>query len=238
MAPAPKRPRAFSDLDRWQVRWTSAASRRAYCCFPTPISGRHGGFAYGGALWSLRGLDRDGAVLKLMFGGGLYRYTSGCLGNAEVIGRELAATILPGWRFVRDRLIVTVFAGLDYQSHRLSPDDPSAGLRGRYIGARTGFEFWYEPTPTTMVAADASVTSIGWSYTARLAGGWRVFDLCYVGPELQGFAAGTNYRQFRAGLHVTGLHTGVFEWSAGLGWATDSDDRSGLYGKLGLLTRL
>ena len=88
-----------------------------------------------------------GSVLKLMFGGGVYRYTSGALGNVDVRGRQLAAAILPGWRFIRDGFIVTVFAGLDFQNHRLSPDDPTAGLRGSYVGLRTGFELWYEPTP-------------------------------------------------------------------------------------------
>ena len=59
----------------------------------------------------------------------------------------------------------------------------------------------------------------------------------YVGPEVQAFAAGDNYQQFRAGLHVTGFRTAEFEWSAGLGWAIDSDDRNSFYGKLGILTR-
>jgi Cellulose biosynthesis protein BcsS len=54
---------------------------------------------------------------------------------------------------------------------------------------------------------------------------------------VQTFAAGSNYQQYRAGLHVTGLRTGKFEWTTGVGWAGDSDDRSGVYGKLGLLTR-
>jgi len=198
---------------------------------------RHGGFTHGGVLWSPSGLDREGFALKLMFGGGVYRYRSGALGNAEIDGRQLAAAVLPGWRFIRNRLFVTAFAGLDLQSHRLSPDDPSAGLRGNYAGLRTGFDLWYEPSATTMVTADASVSTVGPSYSARLATGWRMFGRYYVGPELQAFAADNNYRQFRAGLHVTGLRIGEFEWSAGVGWARDSDQRSSAYGKLGVFTR-
>jgi hypothetical protein len=197
---------------------------------------RHGGFAHGGVLWSPHGLDQEGFVLKLTFGGGLYRYHSGAL-DAEVVGRQFSAAILPGWRFIRSGFIVTVFVGPEIQSHRLSPDDPSAGLRGNYVGARAGFELWYQPSAATMVAADASVSTIGLSYSARLAGGWRMLDLFYLGPELQAFAADSNYRQFRAGLHGTGLRTGAYEWSAGLGWAGDSDRRSSVYGKFGMLTR-
>jgi len=198
---------------------------------------RHGGFLHGGAVWSPNGLDHDGFAFKAMLGGGNYRYISGALDNAEVNGRLLTVSILPGWRFVHGKLFVTVFAGLDLQNHQLTPDDPSAGLRGSYIGVRGNLELWYEPTPSTMIAADGSVSTIGASYNARVAFGWRLFDRYYLGPEVQGFSAGDNYRQFRAGLHLTGLRTQVFEWSASAGWATDSDDRDGLYGKLGLLMR-
>jgi hypothetical protein len=205
--------------------------------FATTDLWHQGGFAHGGALWGLNGLDRDGPVLKLMVGGGLYHYTSGALGNIDVAGHELAAEVLPGWRFVWDRFTVTVFVGYDFQRHRLTPDDPSAGLRGSYHGARTGFELWWQPTEATMVAADASVSTIGPSYNVRLATGLRAIDAFYVGPEIQAFGADDNYRQVRAGLHITGFRTGDFEWSAGAGWATDSDDHTGAYGKLGVLTR-
>jgi hypothetical protein len=198
---------------------------------------RQGGFLHGGAVWSPAGIDRDGFALKVMTGGGEYRYRSGALGNAEVTGRVIAATILPGWRFRRDSLIVTVFAGLDYQDHRLSPDDPSAGLRGSYFGARTTIEAWYEPTTATMIAADATVSTIGPSYSARAAFGWKLFERFYVGPEVKGFAVDSNYRQFRAGMHVTAIKVGWSEWSAGAGWTIDSDSRDGFYGSLGVIVR-
>jgi hypothetical protein len=35
----------------------------------------------------------------------------------------------------------------------------------------------------------------------------------YVGPEVQGFAFDDNYRQFRAGLHLTAFKTESFEWT-------------------------
>ena len=198
---------------------------------------REGGFGYGGVVWAPDGLDRQGPVLKLVFGGGTYRYLSGALGNTEVQGHELAAAVLPGWRFVRDNLTVTVFLGYDFQQHRLTPDDPSAGLRGNYHGVRTGFELWYQPTPWSMIAADGSISTIGPGYNIRLATGVRAFEAFYVGPEVQAFGADSNYRQARAGLHITGLRTGPIEWSAGTGWALDTDHRAGAYGKIGILTR-
>lgn len=198
---------------------------------------RHGGFVQGGVLWAPNGLDREGFALKLAFGGGGYRYTSGALGSLDVDGRQWSGEALWGWRFVRGPLFLTTFVGFDIQQHRLSPDDASAGLRGGHVGVRTGFELWYEPAPNAMLAAHAFGSTVGPSYNARFAVGWRVFEAAYVGPEVQGFAFDDNYKQLRTGLHVTALRLGGLEWSAGLGWAGDSDNRASLYGRVGLLTR-
>jgi hypothetical protein len=198
---------------------------------------RNGGFAHGGLLWAPKGLGRDGPVLKLMFGTGAYRYLSGSLGNVEVVGGVLSGGILPGWRFVRGPVTLTAYLGFDIQHHRLVPDDPSARPRGTHAGVRTGMELWYSPTPATMIQADASVSSIDASYNARLATGLRASRWFYFGPEVQSFAAGQNYKQFRAGGHVTSLRFADREWSAGFGWTWDTDHRSGLYGRLGLASR-
>jgi hypothetical protein len=197
---------------------------------------RNGGFLHGGVLWSPDGLDRDGLIVKAMISGGSYRYISGALGNAEVDGRELAAQLLGGWRFIRGKTELKLFAGLDLQNHRLSPDDPSSSLRGGDVGVRIAFELWNEPSPQTMLAADGSLSSIGTNYSLRAAAGWRINDLFYIGPEAQTFAT-DDYRQVRVGAHVTGLKTGAFEWSAGAGFAHDSDRRDGTYVRLGVLTR-
>lgn len=197
---------------------------------------RNGAFLHGGVLWSPDGLDRDGVVLKAVFGSGRYRYYSGALGK-DVTGDVYSASLLTGWRFTHGTFVATVFGGPDWQRHRLTPDDPGAGLRGAQFGGRAGFELWYEPSAQTMVAADASATTIGPSYSAQLRLGWKMLGRYYVGPEASAFAFDDNYRQFRLGLHITSYRTGWAEWSAGFGWATDSDDRSSPYGRIGVIGR-
>jgi hypothetical protein len=88
-----------------------------------------------------------------------------------------------------------------------------------------------------MIAAHGSVSSIGPSYDARAALGWRINDAFYLGPEIGGFAGGDTYKQFRAGLHMTGLRYSWVEWSAAAGWAIDSDDRDGFYARIGMTAR-
>lgn len=197
---------------------------------------RDGAFLHGGVLWAANGLDREGLVFKLMTSGGTYRYRSGALGNAEVTGREFAAHALAGWRFVRKNLVMTIFGGLDIESHDQSPQDPGSSLKGGDTGAVANIELWYEPGANMMIAADASVSSIGPRHGGRLALGRRIFERVYVGPEVQYFRT-DDYSQYRIGAHFTGWKTETAEWTAAVGWTKDSDDHSGAYGRLGLNIR-
>lgn len=192
---------------------------------------RNGYFSHGGFFWAPQGLNEDGPVLKLLLYGGLYHYQAG---TTRITGEQLAAAALPGWRFKRDGLELTLFAGLDVQDHRFSPADPNR-LRGTHAGARAGFDVWYEPLPDGMLTASASVSTVGTSYWTRAAAGWRVFDL-WLGPEIH--ASGDDaYRQLRFGVHATSLRVWGYEWSAGAGWVTDTDRRDGMYGRIGVLVR-
>jgi hypothetical protein len=217
-------------------RREQAADAPTFLIFSGGDLWREGGFLHGGLLWSPGGLDEDGFTLKLLFGSGAYRYRSGALGDAEVTGRQLSAAFMPGWRFKREFFELTVFAGLDAQNHELSPTDPSAALQGSHTGVRAGFDFWYEPTRSTMLALDASVSMIGPSYTMRGAYGWRFSDRGYFGPET-GMLVCDDYRQYRFGLQMIAFKTTSFDMSAAAGYARDSSKRSGAYGRLGLLRR-
>jgi hypothetical protein len=194
---------------------------------------RNGGFAHGGFLWAYQGLDADGPVFKLLLNGGFYRYRGGTTGFT---GRQVMAAALPGWRFKRGTLELTVFAGLDAQDHRCTPADPGNRLTGTHVGARGGFDVWSEPLHDAMLTGSVSLSTVGSSYWTRAAAGWRVFDMVWLGPEVH--ASGDDvYRQFRVGVHATSLRLYGYEWSVGAGWATDSDDRDGVYGRLEVLVR-
>ena len=198
---------------------------------------RDGQFMHGGFLWSPGGLDQEGFILKAMVSGGRYRYLSGALNNIWVTGTEEGVQVLPGWHFKWNRLETKLFAGLDIKNDITVPFDPSNGLHGTAIGARVTVDLWFEPTPATMLAANASLTSINTDYAARIAYGWRWHDWFYVGPEAQAYAC-EGYRQMRLGVHLTALKTGGWEWSAGGGWSHTDDSRTGAYLRLGILTRL
>lgn len=202
---------------------------------------RNGLFAYGGLLTAPGGFDDDGLMLKLLFSGGFYGYNAGDLGGERVIGFEGTTQILPGFRIKRFGVEAKVFLGLDFERHKLWPDDPANRLQGSDVGVRFAAEFWTEPTPATMVAANLSLSSIATNSSGRFAFGWRVCedlfeDGFYIGPETQYFGA-DGYSHWRFGMHMTAFKTDGYEWSAGIGYAHDVDGEGGPYLRLGFNVR-
>jgi hypothetical protein len=193
----------------------------------------NGGSFYGGLQWAPGGLNDDGFTLKLLLAEGTYRYRSG---TANIRGTGLLAAVLPGWRIKRGNVEVKVFAGLDLQNHRTSPDDPANSLRGNHAGLRIGADLWWEPTATIMLAASISGSTIGNNFGIRGAAGWRFMDRFWAGPEIE-TSGDEIYRQYRIGAHLTSFNTAAFEWSLGAGYVEDNSNRSGLYGRISLLTR-
>jgi len=194
---------------------------------------RSGGSVYGGVQWSPGGLNEDGFTLKLLLAEGSYRYRAG---KTDINGTGLLASLMPGWRIKRDNVEIKVFAGLDFQNHRLSPDDPTNSLRGNHAGVRVGAELWWEPMPAFMLASSFSGSTIGNSFGVRGAAGWRVMDRFWAGPEIE-TSGDQIYRQYRVGAHITSFKTAIFEWSLGAGYVQDNSHRSSAYGRISLLAR-
>lgn len=194
---------------------------------------RNGSSFYGGLQWAPGGLASDGFMLKVLLAEGTYRYRSG---TNEIRGTGLLAAILPGWRIKRSDLEVKVFAGLDLQNHRLSPDDLTNSLRGNHAGLRVSADLWWQPQNAMMLASSISGSTIGNSFGIRGAAGWRIMDRFWAGPEIE-TSGDEVYRQYRIGAHVTSFKTGAFEWALGAGYVEDNSRRSGAYGRVSLLTR-
>lgn len=194
---------------------------------------RSGGSFYGGVRWAPGGLNEDGFTLKLLLAEGSYRYRAG---PASIRGTGLLAAIMPGWRIKRGNFEIKIFAGLDLQNHRLSPDDPGNSLRGNHAGLRVAADLWWEPTATLMLASSISGSTIGTTFGIRGAAGWRVLDRFWAGPEIE-TSGDEVYRQYRIGAHLTSFRMAAFEWSLGAGYVEDNDHRSGVYGRISLLTR-
>ena len=188
---------------------------------------------YAGAQWAPRSLNRDGFVLSAFVSDGIERFDTPTTRYRTAI---LRAAILPGWRFKRGNLEVKMFAGPDFERDDFSPAQIHRRPYRNSVGARAAVDLWWEPTASTMMSASASVTTIASGYSARAAGGWRVFNAGWIGPEIA-MSADRFSEQYRVGAHLTGLRTGALEWSLAAGYVQDSFRRRGMYGRISVLTR-
>lgn len=196
---------------------------------------RYGGFLYGGLLWSPAGLDSGGFTLKMLLDTGKYNYVSGAL-QESIEGTQLSAAALPGWRFRRDSLTVTLFAGPIVQDNRLSAPDPGSRLYGLHAGAEAGADIWYQPNAATMAALSGAFASIGPTGYVRAAVGFRLFAAAFVGPEIEQLWC-ADFEEIELGAHVSALRIDAVDWSMGAGWALASDQRSSPYVRLGVNAR-
>jgi hypothetical protein len=82
-----------------------------------------------------------------------------------------------------------------------------------------------------MLTTSFYATTIASGFGFRAAAGWRLLDAVWLGPEWSG-SRDEFSRQTRVGVHLTGLQSGAFEWSAAIGYVSDSFGRNGGYGRL------
>ncbi len=194
---------------------------------------RYGRAAYGGFYWAPGGLNNDGFITRLFVSRGIERYDAG----PRRFNTEIARIApLAGGRFSQGTLELKVFAGPELENRTLTPDVPAAAFRGIHIGLRVAAELWWEPMPEMMLTSAFSASTNAVSHSGRVAAGWRVLDRVWAGPEISASSDAFS-QQVRAGAHLTGFQFESFEWSAAVGYLTDSYHRSGIYGRIGVLTR-
>jgi hypothetical protein len=194
---------------------------------------RFGRTGYGGFYWAPDGLNNDGFIARLFISHGVERYDAGSRRFNTTIVR---ASPLAGWRLKHGDFEIKVFAGPELENRVLTPDVPTAKIRGTHIGARVAAELWWEPTPELMLTSAFSASTNAVSHSARAAAGWRAFDQFWAGPEIS--ASGDEFsQQLRIGAHLTGFKLAAFEWSVAAGYVQDSFHRGGVYGRIGVLTR-
>lgn len=194
---------------------------------------RFGYAGYGGLQWAPTSLDDEGFVLRVFLSDGIERFDTPATRYRTTI---LRASVLPGWHFKRGKLDVKVFAGPDFERDDYTPLMAYRPPSRTSFGARVAADLWWEPSPNTMLSASASATTIATGYSVRLAGGWRVNDVGWAGPEIA-MSADRFSEQYRVGGHVTGLSIAGLEWSFAAGYVQDSFQRRGVYGRIGILAR-
>lgn len=102
------------------------------------------------------------------------------------------------------------------------------------LGPRLQLDIWSNPTPETLVHYSGNLGGATFHVWSRLALGWRVFDLAFLGPEAEIYRE-KDYAKMRLGIHLTGLKLFGTEMRVSSGWQRAGKTEKGAYVTLGVL---
>jgi Cellulose biosynthesis protein BcsS len=97
-------------------------------------------------------------------------------------GRQWQADVALGYMFSRSKIDYEIYAGIDYQNVKLSPDDPSAEVRGTEWGFKVGAGIETEKELPYYFRLEGNYSTAFNSYWARARAGLRR-DRFTFGPE-------------------------------------------------------
>jgi hypothetical protein len=144
--------------------------------------------SYTGTIIALnRDLSKDGFLVRLMGTYGKYDYD---LGPTNFDGRMWQGDAMLGYQWVRDRVDIGVYVGVDYINNKISPNDPTNPVSGSEVGFKTAVDI------------ETKTFEMNLPYYFALEGSYSTaFD--------------TYYALARAGLNRNNVVFGVEGWALG-----------------------
>lgn len=131
---------------------------------------------------------------------------------------------------------ISLYLGPEMSFEEL-PTSPFRSLALNWRGGlRIQAEIWHAPQRRWLLQAAGGASSAQNQLWGRLAAGYRIADLAYVGPELEATAA-PGYSKWRFGAHVTDLAFWGANWRASAGRELANDRHRGAYFSVGMYWR-
>ena len=213
------------------LSWLSGGMRPEQALYFAGVDIHRFGYGgYTGAVWSPMS-GRDGVLFRLFAADSIDSYRTP---KITYVSQSLRTAVMPGYRINRPGFEISAYAGLEGLARVPLPYTKTSRLTYEF-GMRLSADIWWEPRDAVMMSANLAMSTVEASIYGRLASGVRIMNV-WAGPEISA-ATDIFSQQYRAGLHVTGLRYGPYEFSAATGYAFDSYGRSGMYGRLGVSLR-
>jgi len=179
-------------------------------------------------------LHEDGFRLRVMGGGGGYRYRSDAVPGGVNDARLFSGEILLGFRRGIGVADITAYLGAHAENHRLALPDAGHRSQGTTAGFKAAIELYMRLSPDYFTALSASASTVHASYHARGA----------VGREYpKGFAVGieasvngdARYSEPRGGLFARMTYRRTMFTLSG-GYLSNSENGNGPYATLSVYT--
>ncbi|SFM78262.1 cellulose biosynthesis protein BcsS [Methylobacterium pseudosasicola] len=172
-------------------------------------------------------LNESGPRLRLQGLSGVYSYPGSTSGRT-VRGQQEEGTAMFGYEWIWKQAALAGYVGFNVRSNELSVLDPNNPVAGTGVGAKFAADLYLNPTLETLVAANASYSTLFHAYYVRVKAGFAVADGVFVGPEAT-LLGDAYFNQWRVGAHLTGFTVGPMKFSLGAGYAHDRVQKGGYY---------
>lgn len=164
---------------------------------------------------------------------GSYHVESGNGGNALGTQAEIAA--MAGYAWVMPDAVLSGFVGLNLRRNELSRFDSSLPTDDVRVGLKTALDYYARPTAFTMLHATGTYSTAFNAYYGRVRAGFATVAGGFLGPEFA-LLGDDYYRQWRAGIHLSGLQFGALQLGVSAGYLHDHARKGGAYTTLDLRT--
>ncbi|KAB2849432.1 MAG: cellulose biosynthesis protein BcsS [Hyphomicrobiaceae bacterium] len=141
-------------------------------------------YAYQGIVIALnKDLGRDGFLLKLYSSYVGYEYDTSAVPGGVVDGDGWQGDVMLGYKKGFNHSYAAIFAGVDVQNHRLTPDDPANPVRGTEVGFKIGLDYETLMGLPFYFGANGIYSTAFNTYWARVRAGLPVGHNIIIGPE-------------------------------------------------------
>lgn len=176
-------------------------------------------------------MSESGARLRLGGVLGAYSYVSTAAGVGHVDGKQEDGSFLVGYEWVGKSTSIDAYVGADVANNSLTPFDPSNSVSGVKAGFKAAVDFYTNPTSFTMASGNASYSTADNGYYGRFKVGLSIAGGVFAGPEAL-FLGDDHFKQYRLGLHLSGLRFGALQFGVSGGLVVDKSQGNGAYGIL------
>lgn len=175
-------------------------------------------------------LAQSGPRIRIEGLAGRYEYKLSST-RANVTGEQEEGSVLAGYEWIEANRAISAYLGVAARNNDISIPDPTNSVIGTNVGVKVAVSGYAEPTRNTMVFGYGSYSTAYNAFYARAKFGYDIGGRVFVGPEIAALGDDA-YRQWRVGLHVTGLQLGIVQVSASGGFLSDKRQGAGAYGTL------
>lgn len=184
----------------------------------------------GGLIAPFGTLDNSGFRLYMLGDGGYYRYPTD---TGKITGATSGGAVLGGWGFEAETYTINLLAGGNAINHTLNSLDLENSAQGTAFGFMGRADVRFTPTPQWLLYGEADYSTAFRTYETAAKIGYELIpnSRVYFGPEVA--ATGDRHsKQWRVGAHISEIHWLGLQFDISGGYARDSDNGPGAYGRI------